>query len=322
MISQIVNSLVPLFLLILLGAVLAARGFLKAEFLSQLNRLIYWVALPSLIVMKLSVAEFQLGGASRVFAVIVAITLSGGVIAGLVAWMLRIPVGSWGTFSQAVFRGNLALVGLPVLIYDLNQRDVEGSEEIIAIALLALGMTMILYNVLSVIVLLVSYNHSGAADEERIDLQKLLRRMTRQVVTNPLILAAIVGSFLSLMKWPPPDYLQSALGLAGDMAVPAALICIGARLGTTQLASNLFAPGMAAVLKVALIPLLAYGFARLFGITGEELSVVMIYAASPTAVASYIMATELHGDPDIASGAIALSTLLSAISLAVALVFF
>lgn len=336
MLSQIINSLVPLFALILLGAALALGGFLKEEFLKQLNRLIYFISLPALIIGKLSVATFQGESALRVFLAIFLGCMAALVLSYGLCRLLRLPWSGYGTFAQAVLRGNLALVGLPVLVYDLRQQNVPEAEEIISMALLALGMIMVLYNVTSVILLIGSQQRLGGAKAPGEDAPRspehaatpglgkahLFRRMTKMVVTNPLIIAAVIGSLLSLFTVPMPEFALSALDLAGQIAVPAALISIGARLGNTRITGRVFYPLAAALMKVAVVPVLTYFAARLLGLSEQEMMVVMIFGACPTAVASYIMACELRGDPELAGGAIALSTLLSGISLAVAMVLF
>lgn len=335
MLNQIINSLVPLFALILLGAALALGGFLKEEFLKQLNRLIYFISLPALIVGKLSVATFQGESALRVFLAIFLGCMAALALSYALCWLLRLPWANYGTFAQAVLRGNLALVGLPVLVYDLRQQNVPEAEEIISVALLALGMIMVLYNVTSVIVLIGSQQRLGSKSRHGEEPQsqeeaatprpgktRLFQRMTKMVVTNPLIIAAVIGSLLSLFTVPMPEFALSALDLAGQIAVPAALISIGARLGNTRITGRVFYPLAAALMKVAVVPVLTYFAARLLGLSEQEMIVVMIFGACPTAVASYIMACELRGDPELAGGAIAISTLLSGISLAVAMVVF
>ncbi|MEZ4770493.1 MAG: hypothetical protein R2844_18950 [Caldilineales bacterium] len=56
----VVNILAPIFLLIGLGLLLRRQGFAPESFFRQLNRLIYWVALPALLFSKMASAVPQL----------------------------------------------------------------------------------------------------------------------------------------------------------------------------------------------------------------------------------------------------------------------
>jgi predicted permease len=73
----------------------------------------------------------------------------------------------------------------------------------------------------------------------------------------------------------------------------------------------------AACLKVFVTPIVAYLISLPFNLSEMETLILMIFTATPTAVAGYVMAKQLNGDAPMASGAIILSTLLSLISLSV-----
>ncbi|MCA9871792.1 MAG: AEC family transporter, partial [Anaerolineae bacterium] len=59
----VVNVLAPIFLLIGLGLFLRRQRFASEDFFRNLNRLIYWVALPALLFTKTATALPQLDAA-------------------------------------------------------------------------------------------------------------------------------------------------------------------------------------------------------------------------------------------------------------------
>jgi predicted permease len=66
-------------------------------------------------------------------------------------------------------------------------------------------------------------------------------------------------------------------------------------------------------------PLAGWALGRLAGLSGLEMSVILILLACPTAVATYVLADQLAGDTQLSAGVIVASTLLSFVSLFVVL---
>jgi len=101
--------------------------------------------------------------------------------------------------------------------------------------------------------------------------------------------------------------------------VPIALLCIGGSLAMTSMRGRRSWIIAAALMKVVVLPLIVFGLAWLAGLGPQEMRIALVLASSPTAAAAFVMAKQMGGDEALASGSIALSTLLSAASLAVAL---
>ena len=57
----ILNSIAPIFLLIALGKLLHATGFFPDSFFKGLNKLVFWIALPALLVVRIGTADLELG---------------------------------------------------------------------------------------------------------------------------------------------------------------------------------------------------------------------------------------------------------------------
>ncbi len=308
---QIVETLAPILLLLVLGAALARWRFLGREFMTDLNRLVFYLALPSLIFMSVATAEEPADDTLTLIGVLAGTTLLTAGLGWVVArWILRLPGSVIGTFVQSAFRGNLLFVGLPILAYALADRGDAERGTAMATIFLAVTPIMALFNVMSVIVLQSSQHQMGASG---------MRMMTRSIATNPLIIACVVGLGFMLLGWPVPVFAGRSLEALGGAAVPIALLCIGGSLQSIQLRGNRAGIVAAAVVKVFVGPLIAWGLGRICGIEGTELRILLVLVACPTAAAAYIMARQMGGDESLAAGSIALSTMLSVISLALAL---
>lgn len=308
---HVVETLAPILLLLALGAALARWRFLGREFMTDLNRMVFYLALPSLIFMSVASAEEPADDTLTLVGILAGTTFFTAALGWVIArWALRVPGPVIGTFVQSAFRGNLLFVGLPILTYALADLSEAAFGTAMATIFLVITPTMALFNVLSVIVL--------QASQQRLDGDSV-RLMARSIATNPLIIACAVGLVFMFFSWPVPVFVGRSLEALGGAAVPIALLCIGGSLQSIQLRGNRAAIVASAVVKVFVGPMIAWTLAVFCGVSGTELRIVVVLAACPTAAAAYIMARQMRGDEALAAASIALSTILAIISLAVAL---
>ncbi len=307
----IILTLLPIILMLSLGALLSRLRFLGNNFMADLNKLVFWVALPSFIFRNILHVESPGSAAWKIFLCLMACTLLVTVLAWLTGFFLPIPRRSIGTTAQGAFRGNQAYIGIPTLVYSIAALDPSQKNAIIGTAMLTLAPTMILYNFLAVIVLQASQHQISMTG---------LRAMCKSLCMNPLIITSItaISALFLGFKLPPP--LDRTLESLGNMAVPVALLCIGGSLAQCKLHDRIFAVCTATLFKLALLPLLAYFFGIYFELSQFDLRILLIFASCPTAAASYIMARQMGGDESLASGIIALTTILSFIPLSIVLI--
>lgn len=306
----IFETLAPILLLILLGAGLAHLRFLGRGFMADLNKLVFWVALPALIFVGVAGIDHVTARTAALIGLMVATTLIAWGIGWLVAFAMRLPPASTGTLVQGGFRGNLAYIGIPVLAYAFANLSEPERGETMATALLVMTSMTALYNVLAVVALQGAQHRLGPES---------FPLMVRSIVANPLIIACFAGMLFPVFGWHLPLVTSRTLETLGGAAVPVALLCIGGSLATITLRGRRTAIVAGSLIKVFVSPLVAFGLCRLAGIGGSDLRIALVLTACPTAVASFVMAEKLSGDEALASGVIALSTVLSAAGLALAL---
>ncbi len=306
--DTVLGALVPVLLIVSLGAGLRSGRFLPESFFEGLNRLAFWVGLPSMLFIEIAGARVSGGVALRISAAIMATSLVLLVAAMAVGKSLRLPTGSLRSFGQGSFRGNLVYVGLPVVLYAL-----PAESEARATVILALAPTVPFFNILSVLVLL----RPGTGSP----LRRLLR-VLGELARNPLILSCLLGMAALYLKLHLPWALHRGIASVGQLGLPAALLALGASLTWERVRGQGGTAVTAALLKVGLTPLVGFFVARACGLQGEMLTVCLLYLAAPTAVASYVMADQMGADSDLSAAIIVISTLLAFPALAVILLTF
>jgi len=302
----IVNTIVPVFLIIALGAYLRKLRFFSADFVTALNRLVYWVGLPALLFYKVAAATYDLHAAGATFLVLV-IGMLGCILVGyLAARLLRIPAASTGALVQGAFRGNLVYVGLFIIIYsfaDSAQFDADNMENI---AVLVLAWIVPVYNVAAVIILL--------AGRHKLDRYATVK-IARQIITNPLVLACLAGAVYSAVLPGLPLVIARTCTAVGDIALPLALLGTGATLVRPRPATQRKAAITASIIKVFVAPAIGYPAACWLNLGPGEMRIAMLFLACPTAVASFVMADQLGADGQLSAEIIVISVLFSIIPL-------
>ncbi|MDQ8195423.1 AEC family transporter [Coraliomargarita sp. SDUM461004] len=297
---QVINTLLPVFVVIGLGLWLARRGWLSQTFISELNWLIFWVSLPALIIHSLVTAESLPRDALPAIGIFTLATLILIALAWLTSRWLQLPRERVGTFVQSAFRGNLAFAGLPFVVFAVEGIQPDKVGAAVAQVMFLLAPAMLLYNVLAVLMLTLSQQSVSTS---------MLRGTLGKVISNPLILASIIGVGLFALPFEMPRFALSTLGLIGQMAAPASLFCVGGAMAFVSMEGRYRSASYASALKVIVLPAITALLLIWVDVDPIARLVLLILSACPTAVASYIMAKALNGDEALAAGSIILSTL-------------
>ena len=213
-----------------------------------------------------------------------------------IARALGAPRREMGTFIQSSCHGNLGYIGFAVAFYLL------GEEGLTRASILA-GFLMLLQNTLSVVVL-----NMFAEDRSR---SAGMGSAILAVVANPVILSVIAGIALNLAGLPMPVVVARTLRIISGMALPLALLVIGASLSFGLIRARLRLVLSSAAFKLLVLPAAGLLLYRALGLGIEDVLPGFILLAAPSATVSYVMAVEMGGSPEQASAAVSLSTLLS-----------
>ena len=296
---DILNTIVPIFIIIFLGAAARHQQFFPDHFIRPANRLVYYFAIPAMIFKAISRFSFHEGFDAGVLAI--ALFSMGCVF--VFSWglgrTLRLDRKRIGTFVQSAFHCNIGYLAFAVCYYFLG-------DDGFARASLFAGFVIIFQNFLSVVVL--SLNNDTFKGR-RIGLV-----LMAQIMLNPVIIASAAGILFSVYGIPIPVIPARCLDILGGMGLPMALLIIGASLSFHTMKAHVGRVALTGFSKLFLLPGLAYALYRITGTPHTDYLPLLIILASPTATITYVMAGEMKGDRDFAAAAISINTILSALT--------
>ena len=273
MLLSVIGILLPVALLLALGAVLRHIRFFDEAFASKLLRLVFYTALPCMLANSISKAG-SLGGVGAATAVLCG--------AALLARPLGIKRSSIPSFCQTAFRSNSAYVGVPVLTLATAGTALE--EETMRVAMLTLAAYSVLCNVGAVLLLAgcESQANNGAGGQQT--LKRRIVHIANEIATNPLIFGSVTGLILLALRRgcgiTLPTPITKTMSLLGAMATPGALLALGASLTAERLKASLRPASIAVVFKLIICPLLGVAAAAAFNLPPAHRLAVLVYCAA------------------------------------------
>lgn len=295
-------TLVPIFALIGLGYALRRVGFPGDRFWPDLERLVYYLMFPALLVEKLGTAQVSLGRVLWMAAAVVATVLTVAALVWLSRRAFRVSDPGFTSIFQGAIRFN-TYIGIATA---LGLFGTDGA----AVAAMVLVVMIPLVNVLCVGVL----THYSAAETS-------YAAILRGILRNPLIIGCAIGALLNFTGIGLPLGSDAMLEIVGRAALPMGLLTVGAGLQLRVAWTARGAIGGGLLVKLLVMPAVAYGFAHLLGLGGLESQVLVLFAALPTATSAYILARQLGGDAALMAGVLTAQTAASALTLPAWLVF-
>ena len=290
--------------MISLGSLLRKAGLTEETYLKTSDKLVYYVFFPIMLFWKIGgSAQQETVAWSFLLAALLTLGLMFIISTAVIAFG---PVTSFeaGSFSQSCYRFN-TYIGVAVVLNSLGEQGIALFGILIAIAIP-------LVNVFAVSTL-IWFSGDGSALRNR----SLI--VAKAVVANPLIIGCLLGLIYGRMFSSFPVFIDNSLQLISIITLPLALVSIGGSLSFTGIQKHVRLSLLATLLKLLVLPVSGYIMFRLFQVSGTSFKVGMIFFCLPASTAIYVLSSQLKSDTELASSAILVSTLLSFISLSVAL---
>ncbi|TVP52634.1 MAG: AEC family transporter [Halomonas sp.] len=295
--ESITGALGPLFLLILLGAVFGYGRWPNEAFWPQLERLIYFVLFPAMLVGTLATADVSQVPVGRLALVLLgAMALFGVLLWRLRDWLRLTPAAFTSVFQGAVrFNTYVGVAGAAALHGSLGATT----------AAVAVALMVPVVNVMCVASFVAAGTLGGAS----------VGKSAMALIKNPLILACLAGIGLNVTGLGLPGWSQDTVELLGRAALPLGLVAVGVALRPAALLR--IDRGVLATnsVKLLLMPALVLALTWVLQLDSVSRDVALLFAALPTATSAYILARQLGGDAELMAAIITGQTLLAMITL-------
>ena len=225
------------------------------------------------------------------------------------AWLFMKDKGQVGAFAQASARSSAAVLGIALAV------NIYGDAGMVPMMIMS---AVPFFNVYSVLIL----SFSPQMDDEGHLLPAArglgaVKKACVNVAKNPLILGILAGLPFALLRVKVPAMLDSALSSIGATATPIALLVVGASFSGGEALKRWKGAAVSSLVKLFLLPGIFLPLAAMLGFRNSQMIAILIMTGSPTAVASFVMAKNMHADGALTANAVLLSTVLSAVSITI-----
>jgi len=207
-------------------------------------------------------------------------------------------------FAIGSVYGNIVMLGIPLVISALGVEAAGPMSLILSVNTPLLWLCGIL-------------QMEFVSRKPNSSLLEVLRPVLADLARNPLMIGigfGVVWRFTGLGLNPVVDKTIELLAQAGS---PAALIALGINLFRFEVKGEMGSVVVMSALKLLAMPATAFVLAKLLGLPPVAAGVIVLFAAMPTGANAYIFAAQYQRLVNPVSGAVALGTLLAAVTLPV-----
>ena len=288
---------VPPFGLLLLGAALKRWLLPQDAIWAGIERLVFWALMPALLVSAIASVDILALPIGRMGLAIWLSLLTGGALSLALAFAFRADHPA----TTSVFQGGIRfnnLMGFAVI------GGIFGSGGT-ALGAVATGLIVPFVQTLTTIVFALGPGTGGRLSP---------RRVLRQLLLNPLLLACLIGFAVALLGGLPHG-VKPLLQSLGQASVALGLLCVGAALSLGALGGRLPLQLATSAIKLLAMPALTFALGRWFGLEPLPLAAAVTFMALPTATTSYVMARAMGGDAPLMAAITSLEHLLAVATL-------
>ena len=300
MLIEVLGATIPVFVVIAIGFFIKKRGIIQESHVPLLNRLTYDFGLSALVFTGIIKNDFNDIFAPDILKVIFSSYFVFILLVFLSFYFTKLSPNLKSAAIVSSYRCNMAFVGIPVLLYAFGSLATAKASIVIAL--------LLPLNIVSTALFFQFINKPGSDFK--------IKELLRQIFTDPVIIAVILGLLISFFKVAIPGPLNKVFEILSNLAVPLALISIGASFKFFYIRRNIKFLLIISFAKLLLLPLISFVFSTyVFKVGILDRNTICILFATPVAVATYIQSRKYLNDSNFISSIIIISTLASALTI-------
>lgn len=287
----IVTKVAVMVILIAVGAAAAKVGWLSERGTAEITTLLVKLVTPCLIVNsllgadKLTVGEMLWAAAASAVAIVLAILIS-------YCFFRKEPPDRRKVLRFAVTFSNAGFMGLPLV------QGIVGDQGVVYGSFFIAVFNLICW----------TYGYAMMSGG---------RISMKTALLNPGVIGLVIGLPLYFLQIQLPEMITEPIAFISNLNTPLAMFVIGgyvARIDVRSFLTDMGVYKMSAI-RLLLCPLAALLVLLLFRPETDLLQTVVIQAAAPVAANTVLFAAEYGGDSELASKSVAVSTVLSILTI-------
>ncbi len=298
---QTFESLLPVFAIILLGALLRRKLVTDPALWVGAEKLGFWVLFPSLLAHVLIEADLRSGQTS-----IMALTLFLAILGFCALALLCKPVlarflgtrpPAYSTLFQVAIRWN-GFIALAIV-------DKMYGDTGVSLVAVALAAMVPIINVLNVTVLTIVLSENRPNPW----------RIAVSVLKNPLIVGCCAGIAINLLSIPIYEPIMTTLDILGRAALGIGLVLVGAGLQVRQALRPSVEVWIGVLVKLVAFPAFVAMLGLMLGLSDDAFAIAIICASVPSAMNGFLLAKEMGGDAPLYAAVVTVQTAVSFLSI-------
>ena len=291
------NATMPVFFVMVVGYLLGQTGFLPPAFCKAADKLCFKVTLPAMLFLDMGSVDILHDFQPRFVLFCFAATLVGILAVWAGAKHFLKDKALVGEFVQAGYRSSAAVLGVAFI------QNIYGNAGMAPLMILG---SVPLFNIFAVLILMMESPLQRSTPSAG--------QLLRGVATNPILLGILFGTVYALLPFTLPQMVTKTMSSLASLTTPLSLLSIGASFEGTKAIQKL-GPTVAAFIKTVGLAAVFLPCAVALGFRDEELVALLIMLGSPTTPSAYVMSKNMGQEGVLTSSCIALTTLLSALTL-------
>ncbi|MDC0864929.1 AEC family transporter [Rickettsiaceae bacterium] len=296
-------SVLPIFLIALLGSVIRRKWLSSDEFWRGLEKLLFYVLFPAVLFEYSSKADL---GSSEFLRLTIALMISTLVIAVIIVIYQEKEPYDKAQFTS-VFQGSTRYNNY---IFFALGAALFGDEGLKVIATIS-PYLLILTNITAII----AFTHYVPKGSGALTKRKSFMLMVKSIIGNPFVFASIAGVVFNYMDLTLNIAIEKTIQSLADSALAIGILIVGAGIQFRLKQEYLHQVMFTSAIKLALMPVVTFVVLWIMGITGVAKSVGILFSCLPCSSSSYILSRQLGGDPETMSSIITFTTIFSILSL-------
>lgn len=297
----LLQQMTALFLIMMIGYICRRIGIFDKDASKLLSAIVVNVANPALILSSGINKELTIKGRELALTIALALAFFAFllVLAEIIPRVLRVDKADYGVYKVMLVFSNIGFMGFPLLT------ATYGSE-----SLLYASFFLIPYNVL-----IYTYGISSLSDGQGAETKK--RGIPIEKIVNVGVIASVISMVLYLTGVRVPVVLENVAGTLGNLTAPLSMMVIGDALSQIKL-RDLFNDAKLLVfmgIKLLLIPIVGLMLIGQLDFNPILNGVCLVMISTPVGSMTAMLAQQYEGNYELDSKGVALSTLLSVVTM-------